>query len=443
MPSEPKLENPPLSGEEAPRVQRDPTRDTLDKNRDSLSAGLIQPRSEASLIRTWINNIHLYRFPLALAVVAVHSGEFVATLSRTNSVSSHSFGLWAVEFLTMLSRLATPSFLLIAGLVFCKDGTASQAQYFRKIKSRCHSLLVPYLAWNFLAVLLLCAPLAINFFYSPESTADAPVTLGRLAKWMMGWPIYPADAPLWFVRDLLLLIAIVPLLNFIPPRVQILGLAALFIYWLSSPMDLIPGGMPRAFSVLFFMMGVAIGMNQVLLSAMAKAEWLIYTAGAILLFSAAAGATCTILGTDYSGLRTLLERMVRVSGALLVVGAGARSRFPNWLSDQLNRLSPAAFFLFASHYLVFLCLAKLFAKFTQNLFRPGYEVLLFGLVFSIVIAISLASYFLMRRYTPSLLGMLDGNRSTRAAVNPLNRQLELETPLAPPLPVTARSHSAT
>ena len=419
--------------EEQPQTQRGSPSAALQQttagrpeNRDYLGDGLIHSQ-RTSLIQIWINNIQMYRFPLALAVVAVHSGEFVANLTRTGfSNGDSTFGLWCVDFLTMISRLATPSFLLISGLIFCKEGKVSAEQYYRKIKSRCRTLLVPYLVWNFLAVLLLCAPSAFKyFFFTPGSYSDTSLTLSGLVHWMLGWPVYPADAPLWFVRDLILLIAIVPILNFVPQRVLAIGVCSLFIYWLLFPLDVIPGGVPRAFSALFFMIGLLMGMNQSWLQALARIKWLIYAAAVVLLFSATGSATCSTLGEDYLGIRSVLEKLVRLSGALLVVCAGTRARLPAWFSSQLHRLSPIAFFLFASHYLAFACITPFFTNAAKGPLKPGHEILVFGLISSTIIAVSLASYFLLKRYAPSLLGILDGDRSVRtSAGNQPQKQFE-------------------
>jgi len=321
-----------------------------------------------------------------------------------------------VDFVTLICRLATPAFLLIAGLVFCKSGKVSPGEYYRKLKSRSRTLLVPYLAWNLLAVILLCAPSAFKYFLCPPGSYHVtPLTFANAAKWMVGWPMYPADAPLWFVRDLFVLIAMVPLLGFIPKRGLMIGLGALLIYWLLSPMDLIPGGVPRALSTLFFVIGVGMGMNQRWLRAITDAKWLIYPAATVLLFAAAGGATCKAFGPDYSRLGSFSEKLVRISGALLVVWAGTNARLPEWLSLRLSRLSPMSFFLFASHYLWFMCLNPLFAHLTKGHLWHGQEVLLFGLVSLTLITLSIGSHFLLRSLAPSVLSVLDGNRTARGS----------------------------
>ena len=379
----------------------------------------------------------MYRFPLGLAVVAVHSGEYVTSLAGTASSggASGSLGLWVVQFLTMICRLATPAFLVIAGFVFFRDGPVSLEAYRRKVKARLSTLLVPYLAWNFITILFLCAPAAYrHFFLAPGSYNFTPMTFIELAKWIAGWPVYPADAPLWFVRDLLLLILIVPLWNLFPKRAQAAGLGVLFVYWLAGPTDFIPGGIPRAASVFFFLAGAWLGTNRISLRAGPMVNRITVVAATAFLLSAAASATCGTTRGDFVEVQLVLDRIVRMSGALLVVCAGTRTSFPAWLSGPLLRLSPAAFFLFAFHYCVFSWITSLWANFPQGRPGAGHEVAMFALVFSTVIAVSLAFYFLLKRHAPSLLGLLDGNRSERG---PEPRQVEHEVE-ATPLPIVSR-----
>lgn len=384
--------------------------------RRAAAEAVCSSSDQASSAQAWIDTIQMYRFPLGLAVVAVHTGEFVLSQSGTQLSSGvdAGFGVWLVHFLTLISRVATPAFLVIAGFVFFRGGQVCFEEYLRKVKSRFYTLLVPYLAWNFLTVLLLCAPAAFkHLFFAPDSYTYTPLTFAALAKWIIGWPIYPADAPLWFIRDLLLLILMAPLLNWVPQRAQILGLGAIFLYWLLGPVDLVPGGIPRAASVLFFLAGAWMGINRITMRASPAVNRITIIAAAAFFLSAAAGATCGTLGGDHLAAQSVLDKIVRLSGALLVVCAGTQLSFPAWLSGPLLRLSPAAFFLFAFHYCVFSFLTGLLGKFSVLRLGGGHEVLMFALVFLTVGAVSLTAYFLLSRHAPSLLSLLDGNRSVR------------------------------
>jgi surface polysaccharide O-acyltransferase-like enzyme len=384
----------------------------------------------------WINTVQLYRFPLGLAVVAVHSGEFALSYAGKGESGSigGGYGQWLVEFLTLAARLATPAFLVIAGLVFFRDGPVSFDCYLRKLKSRVYTLLVPYLAWNFLAILLYCAPSAYkHFFFASGSYSFTPMSLGGLAKWLIGWPVYPADAPLWFVRDLLLLIVVVPLLSMIPRRLQVVGLVALFFYWLLGPVDLVPGGIPRVASVFFFLSGAWLGRNQILLRPGPATKRIAVISGVVFLCSAAAGASFFTLAGNHAPAQFIFDRLVRVSGAVMVVCAGTLTTIPAWLSAPLRRLSPAAFFLFAFHYCLFLCLTGVFGKLAPKRLGTGHELLVFGLVFATIIAVSLVCYVFLKRHAPSLLGLLDGNRSAR---RPVERQAERPVAVSP-VPILA------
>jgi surface polysaccharide O-acyltransferase-like enzyme len=388
--------------------------------------------SKPASTHDWINTIQLYRFPLGLAVVAVHTGEFALSVAGKGEPGSMAggFGQWLVEFLTLAARLATPAFLVIAGLVFFRDGRVSFDGYRRKLKSRVYTLLVPYLAWNFMAILLFCAPSAYKHFFLPPGTYTfAPLSFGGLATWLVGWPVYPADAPLWFVRDLLFLIVIVPLLSMIPRRLQVVGLVVLLFYWLLGPVDLVPGGIPRAASAFFFLAGAWLGRNQVLLRPGPAANRITVISAVVFLVSAAAGASCNTIGGDHAATQLIFDRLVRLSGAVMVVCAGSLASIPAWLSGPLRRFSPAAFFLFAFHYCVFVCLTGVFGRFAPERLGTGRELLVFGLVFATVIAISLACYVFLKRHAPSLLGLLDGNRSARCSVGRRTEKLVAVSPV--------------
>ena len=393
-------------------------------------------RNQAGSADAWINAIQLYRFPLALAVVAVHSGQFVINpaAAAASGAGRGGLGLWMVEFLTMVSRMATPSFLVIAGIVFCRNGQVSFEQYGRKLRSRFYTLLLPYLAWNLIAVLLLCAPWACkHFFLEPGTGTYSPCDFRSLAKWLVGWPVFPANAPLWFVRDLLILLAVAPLMNLVPKRVQVLGISALALYWLLGPLDLIPGGIPRAGSVLFFLVGAWIGMNRISLKENPAVNRIIVVAAGVLLCSAAAGAGFATADTNPIAAKALLEKIVRVSGSLLVVCAATKPVVFSSLSRLLLRLSPASFFLFASHHCSLFCLSVLFKYCPQGRLGIAREFVLFGAIFSATVTVSLGCYFLLKRYAPSLLSLLDGNRSDRGS-----QARDESRPDALPLPISTQ-----
>ncbi len=383
---------------------------------DRSTAREKHPGNPAGSADAWLKALQLYRFPLALAVVAVHCGEFVLqqAAARSSAGAGGGLGLWIVAFLTLVSRLATPSFLVIAGFLFFRNGPMSIDQYRHKVRSRFTTLVVPFLVWNLFAILLFCAPGAGKFYFLHTSIAEnEAVGLRSLTTWLVGWPVYPANAPLWFVRDLVLLVLLAPLFNLVPKRALGPGILLVGLYWMLGPVNLIPGGIPRSFSVLFFAVGAWMGLNNIRLKSGPATNRLMLAAAVVFALSAALGATLGTQGLRSPRVEALLENLARVSGVLLVLCNAAKTPLANRFSDLLRRLSPASFFLFAMHFCVLFCLLRAMNYIPQAHIGTSYPFLMFGLLCGTVVGISLGCYFLLRRFAPGFLAVLDGNRSGR------------------------------
>lgn len=103
-------------------------------------------------------------------------------------------------------RLAVPMFLLISGyLFFPSSGTAfSRDFYTTKINKRAKSLLVPYLLWNFIAYMLYAISNGFNLvdFCKAFWVIDIPGRTGSS----------PMDGPLWYIRNLMVLMLASPII---------------------------------------------------------------------------------------------------------------------------------------------------------------------------------------------------------------------------------------
>lgn len=151
--------------------------------------------------------IDALRFPLAVAVVFIHSG-----LSNSIGWDCHNDILSNLLVFVINSILpaAVPLFFLISGfLFFLKMERMSKTWYLIQMKKKCRTLLLPYMCWNILAI-----PIFIfcvhdkNIFSIFEN-----VKIGDffLLFWAYNGP-YPLDLPLWFVRDLFILMLLSPII---------------------------------------------------------------------------------------------------------------------------------------------------------------------------------------------------------------------------------------
>lgn len=186
--------------------------------------------------------IEALRFPCAVLIVLIH----VFQVRPETGLSRFSLS-YAVQILLSqgIARIAVPVFFLISGyLFFSKLDRWDWGAYFQKLKKRVRTLLVPYLLWVTLAFLV---EFIIALF-----RGSSPVELlsnygwgliywncGRyfvsFEKNVLGWAIpsaYPFDFPLWFVRDLIVLCLLAPVIHFLIRKTRGWILAVLYPLYL-------------------------------------------------------------------------------------------------------------------------------------------------------------------------------------------------------------------
>lgn len=126
-----------------------------------------------------------------------------------------AFGLQNIMSGWGLCCVGNTAFFLFSGFLFF-NGILSAQDCYPKIKKRVRSLLVPYLIWNCIFVLwyvmLQNLPGMTKFVNSDiVSMVLSPDIADDLYQllWM------PANFPLWFVRDLMIMVAVSPLLYYL------------------------------------------------------------------------------------------------------------------------------------------------------------------------------------------------------------------------------------
>ena len=134
------------------------------------------------------------RFPLALLVVYLHIAPNIHVLQSSYGTSSPYF--WTANIVNNIANLAVPSFFLMSGYLMAFNMTSfSFDVYVKKLKRRCLTLLIPYLIWN-----LLC----LGYMYITRQLIEFP-------RWDTIF-LKPLNFPLWFIRNLIVLNIVYPIL---------------------------------------------------------------------------------------------------------------------------------------------------------------------------------------------------------------------------------------
>lgn len=306
--------------------------------------------------------IDFLRCVLIVFVVLIHT-NLVADTSCEDSVYARGY-----DIMGNLLWLCNPLFFAISGYLFFYSVDFSGKVYAGKMKRRLHSLLVPYFLWNTIYLLLFSAvyqfaPSAIGPYVVPIQEMG-PVDFLRNYFCVYGDSVFggPIDGPLWFIRDLMILSVLTPVLYAII-RLHRLTLLLFIALYLWHPEGVMLG------SLIFFAIGCYLSIwriNPFTISQ--KWGWV-----AIVLFLLCAGVKECLPLQNGVGLMAVfllmqLSGMLTLTFLVMCLLQRCPNAFPQTLAKSL-------FFVFALHSIIARFLTKTSAAFlmshqTDILFYP-------------------------------------------------------------------------
>lgn len=347
--------------------------------------------------------INLLRFPLIVGVLYIHA------YGSTVHLSSESVGLahtsYLVEFVRFfvsygVARVAVPLFFMISGYLLFKERRFSLELYRSKLQKRVGTLLIPFLFWNIATLLLYMLgeriPQTARFFSHGNILATYHAM--DYANAIFGIWSLPVAYQFWFVRDLMLLVLLSPIVYFLAAgRVRLLALPLLSGLYLAGLWNLPWPGLEATF---FFFLGVYLSLQRVDVNR-------VDAYGKLL---AAAFAVALVVYTAAHQVQPWSHGLVVLLGVPTAWWvAGLLARGDSSLKHGLLHAAEASFFVYAAHEPLLTILRKV----AYATLRPQNGALVLGLYFLIpvlVIAITLALFALLKRIAPTPLKIISGNR---------------------------------
>ncbi|MEY3498687.1 MAG: hypothetical protein RL308_356 [Bacteroidota bacterium] len=174
--------------------------------------------------------IKLLSFLLIINVLYIHSGF------HQEEIIGMKLNYFVQQLLSnYIGRLAVPLFFCFSGYLFFLNTNNQMATIRKKINSRIHSLIPPYLygCIFFVVVLYLITILPGSEKYFNVGIADffnkTGLSLIKNVFWMVDQGSSPMAFQLWFLRDLIVVVGISPLLFYIFKYMNYWGFLLLFL----------------------------------------------------------------------------------------------------------------------------------------------------------------------------------------------------------------------
>lgn len=159
--------------------------------------------------RSFRDKITVTSFACILIVLLIHTYNADVYGLSPESGGLGSFAYWLESTISRITPVGVPFFFVISGYLFFR--TFSFANLKSKYVSRIKTIAIPYFLWNTIYYLYFVSLTSIPFFASKMNSERVPFDLITWLKWL--WPT--EYYIFWFLQDLMVMIAVAPLLYLI------------------------------------------------------------------------------------------------------------------------------------------------------------------------------------------------------------------------------------
>ncbi len=322
-------------------------------------------------------------------------------------------------FSNILPSVGVPLFFFFSGFLLFYNSEWNAATYKRKLRTRARTLLLPYLLWNTIAIAFASLRLlpCLAKFSPYESLSGLNLSLSAVActfwdrnRGLFANPadvpanfsnnIYPIDVPLWFVRDLMIIIVFAPVIYWLVKKAGCLVPVALGAAWFFSVHCNFGYPHPLIAATFFFSWGAFYSIRKSDFTALfRKLPFL------PLLYIAVTAVDIITREQNYNAYIHNAGTLLGIVSAIIITAALLEKG-----TIRVNSfLAGAAFFVFALHGIIIKTVGMMvFAPFRCD--SPYFLIAFYFLVPALTILICLGLYKLLTRYCPALASLLTGGR---------------------------------
>lgn len=350
--------------------------------------------------------IDLLRFPMIVGVVFIHSYSSTVSFADVTTVVNNSSHHWGSFVRYIISRgiaeTTVPLFFVLSGYLFFIGSERSWQWYIKKLSNRMRTLLIPFVFWNvttFLLMLTLQNLPATRMFLSGRIVLGSDYSLMHNLNVAFGLTTpYPIAYQFWFIRDLLFMQVIVPLLMTAVGELIFVSLNGIaFYFWISGTNS--PALDLHMVALLFFSAGAYLGHKNINLFGLDKFGWLV------------TGLCIAIIFADATIKNVYLHKfgiILGMSTALFLTKIVIQNAK---LREFTLLLTKTSFFVFAVHE----PLLTVIRKITYRVLLPESESIILLLYFTnaiLTISVAIFLYHGLMISMPGFVAFIIGSRNT-------------------------------
>jgi surface polysaccharide O-acyltransferase-like enzyme len=344
--------------------------------------------------------IEFLRFPMIIGVLFIHSSTMnVPGVNWGTESYMPIYYVCIVLFSQILGRIAVPFFFFVSGFLFFLNTDFNKQCYKTKLKNRFRTLLLPYLFWN-IVVLIFYLILSVSP-YKTLLNNDAEFTFTYILKslWALDSNSSPIAFQFWFIRDLIVIVVLTPIIYLIIKKTNLYGVIFLCFLQVIDRWYNIPG--LSISSIFFFTLGAWFSINKRnIIVDMNRIKYLSFVTYPLIVLA-------DLLMRDHTGYVFIHNIGILVG---IVFSFNIATCLLNNSGVKVNSfLSLSSFFVFAIHE----PLLMLVRKMTYIIFKPSTDLATSGLFFiNVIIAtfIALILYYLLRNYALNFTKFITGGR---------------------------------
>lgn len=322
------------------------------------------------------------RLPMIVLVTFAHSYGGVEEGFSLLTSEWNTYEFLRLLISQTLVKVAMPVFFIMSGYLFFANVDVWNFKVYKtKIWRRIKTLLIPYLIWNLLMTIKL-KTFCWSMFWAYWEPAGSQIDWFGQEQLMTA----PANMPLWFLRDLMVVSLLTPIIYIIIRKLGLWLMGLLTILYLSGVYAFIPGF--SAYAIYFFTFGAFLSIRKMdMVASLKRLEIPAYVLSIMFAIS--------MLLTYNTPVFSSLMLCFRLIGAISVFCIA--SRFLSSTDRHLPSLvCDSAYFIYLAHYVFFFSFidTAFFAVFGTSISALSIHYLLCPLI---KVAIFVGVYFIYRK----------------------------------------------